>query len=183
MKEYKINDSNKLIVRKNKIEDEKGDALLCWAAIDLRNGPNSFYRIHKKAGSQVMGSIILFEPHLKQSCAFTSIPGLLDFYTIIHSILPIHPGLYNDSFFNIIRTIKRYQEFDICRDIYMSFPVENKTLILDHLLTYTELLSNFSFFIIVENDKDYDETISILNKKIKTSWIDRLTKKILGLIN
>lgn len=177
MKEYKINESNKIIVKVGQIEEEIGDALLSWSAINLRTGPDSFHRIHRKAGSQVLGSIILLESSIKEGSAFTSIPGLTNFFTIIHSILPIHPALYNDSFFNIIKTIKVYQETNICRDLYLTFPFKPQGMILDHLLTYSNQLNNFTFYIIVEEQKDFVLTCAILDDKIK-SKLSKFLKKI-----
>lgn len=167
MKEYKIDKSNKLIIKQGRIEEEKGDALLCWSAINLKSGPESFFRIHRKAGAQVLGSIILLEPHLREGSAFTSIPGLTEFFVMIHAVLPIHPALYNDAFFNIVRTIKQYQESDVCRDLYLNFPFPDKKFLLNHLLTYTNLLNDFTFYVIVDDEKEYKEMIHICDKKFK----------------
>lgn len=174
MKEYKIDQSNKLIVKIGNIEEASGDALICWIAINLKAGPESFYKIHRKAGPQVLSSFILLEPLAKFSSAFTSIPGMMNFYTIIHSILPSNPSMFNDSFFNIIQTVKKYKESNICRDITFTFPSVNKKIIIEHLFTYTLLLENFTFNIIVDNDKEFKETIDILDNRLKGNFFKDL---------
>jgi hypothetical protein len=176
MKEYKIDKTNKLIVKIGEIEESKGDALLCWIAINLKTGPISFYKIHRKAGPQVLSSFILLDEYSKESAAFTSIAGMMNYYTIIHSILPINQNMYNDSFYNIIKTIIKYKETNICRDLTFSFPFPEikKSMIFDHLFTYSLLLENFTFTLIVEDEKEYNSTISLLDKRLKRNWLSKL---------
>lgn len=175
MKEYLLSQENKIIFKVGNIAEEKGDALLSWSAINLKAGPDSFYAIHRKAGMQVSYSLMQMEPYVKEGTAFTSIAGMIDFFTIIHSILPIqNEKLYNDSFFNIINTIIGYKKKgNICRNLYLTFPSVNKKNILDNLFLYIDFLKQFSFVFVCSSEQEYNEAIKIFEKhfkkKIKTS--------------
>lgn len=174
MKTYSLQNNNKLILKIGKIEEEKGDALLCWIAINLHNGPDSFHAIHRKAGVQVKYSFLYLEPHVREGSCFTSIPGLTEFFVILHSVLPFTPALYNDSFFNIINTIIAYKEKNVCRDLYLTFPTVDKKNILKNLLLYISKLENFSVYFICDNQEDYDKSVNIFDKEFTISWWRKL---------
>lgn len=170
MKTYFIDGSNKLIIKRGNIEEEKGDALICWIAYNLKMGPDSFYKIHKKAGAQVLSSISLLESYVKESAAFTTMPGLLEFYTIIHSVLPFKPAMFNESFFYIVKTLVAFKEKNVCRDAYFTFPAFDKASSIKHLLTYSFMLEDFSFVFMVETESEYKTTIKTMDKLLQKKW-------------
>jgi hypothetical protein len=170
MKEYKIDKSNKIIIKQGNIEEEKGDAIVCWVAYNLKAGPESFYKIHKKAGAQVLSSITLLEPVVKECSAFTTMPGLLEFYVIVHSVLPFKPAMFNESFFYIIKTLATFKERNICRDAYFTFPGTDKKMFIENLLIYSYMLENFSFIWMIETKEEYNTTIKTMDKLLKKKW-------------
>lgn len=176
MKEYNLQSENKLIIKQGQVEEEMGDVLISWCAETLRNGQETFHRTIKKAGHQVQYSMLSFEGKVRQGDCFTTIPGFVEFNTIIHSITPTNVNLFNNSFFNIMNTLKTYTKDNVCRDAYLTIPTVEFDGFIDNFMIYEKQLSGFSFNFVLDKEEDIVKLTKLLDKKLKKSF----TQKFLG---
>lgn len=171
-----LKSGNKIVLSIGEVEEQKGDAILNWTSLDLDAGPDSFYKIHRKAGPQVASAANVLRGHLQSSTAVSTIAGFLDFYIVIHSILPLpdEDKNFTLTWYNIINTIEEYQRRgNICRNLYCTLPFINKNL-LNSLLDYESQLENFTFYFMFQKEEDLIRVSEILKpsfrKKVKTFW-------------
>ena len=163
MKEVKLKSENSIIIKDSEIEKETGDVILIWTSIDMKSGSDSFYKIHRTGGSQVSSSALLLNQSIKYGDAFSTNAGYLNFRLAIHCIIPDLLSTFNTAMFNIIQTLLTYKKDNVCRNIYLDFPIEDKTIIIKNILLYEGLLEDFIFVIITKEEKS-DFILRILYK-------------------
>jgi hypothetical protein len=180
-KEFTLKSKNKIIVMIGEIEVQTGDALLNWTSINLNSGPDSFYRIHRQAGSQLASATHLIRPYMevKTGDVFSTIAGLLDFYIVLHGILPFpdESEMYEMLMFNTINVLETYKKKNVCRNLYFTFPDNNRKKVLQGLLNYESKLEEFTFIIMV-NEKEYEDTVKLVHSFVNESLFKRLTSFI-----
>lgn len=119
-----------LTIKHGRIEDENSDVIVSWMNRDMRSGPNSFYRIHQKAGIQLFNAVLSYELGIvggvTECACFTTQPGQLECGTVFHVIMPEIKTLYARAFYNISETLREHSDRNMCStvSIYLVEEVE-----------------------------------------------------------
>lgn len=151
-----------MIVQKNQIEilignpfKMKGDVVLNWTTSFFeRSMTASFRDLVKESGPQPIDAIYTFQANISQGSlssgdSLSTIPGLIKFNLIIHSIIPFN----NFSWLNIMKTISRYKEENLCRTVFIPLPNwEDRDYFISEFLTYQTTLEDISFIFVVTDD-------------------------------
>ena len=174
----KLKSGNSIEVKKGFIEEQQGDALINWSNFNLNGGPDSFYRVHRKAGAQLRSATFPFQQYIRTGDAFSTMAGLLDFQLVIHAILPLpeENHLYSMLMFNIINVLEEYKKDNLCRNVFLTFPDLNKKLLLEGLFTYEMKLNNFTFVFMAETDEEYNQLTNLFGEQKKKSLWQHLSK-------
>lgn len=178
---FLLKSGNKIILKQGVIEEQKGDVLLSWTGITLNTGSESFYKIHQKAGLQLGTSISLLSDYVKYGDSFVTIAGMLDFYKVVHCILPPNLLMFNTCFFNIIKTLITYKENNICRNLYLEFPIPHKKVIIENLFLYENQLKDFTFVFVAESFNDIEEAETVILEALQKKSFLKKIKKMFGL--
>ena len=120
-----VDKETRVVVRKGNIEEEATDIILNWVGSDLRSGPRSFFDIHLKAGPQLFNSFLSYEANMnsiRETDAFTTLPGLLACNLVVHAIMPTYEGNYMKTFMNIALTIGTFKKDNLARALSMYIP-------------------------------------------------------------
>ena len=140
---------NQVEISQGNIADLKGDVVLNWTTSSFKSGPiDTFFPLLKKSGPQPLEAINTFlsnikDGNLRPGDCISTIPGLLNYSLIIHSIISNDDvnNYYNLTWYNIVKTIKTYKSNNICRTVYVTIPSwkNKKDFILEFLKYFSSV--------------------------------------------
>lgn len=179
MIKYKIKNSDaKVILSQGNFSIDNCDIIINWIDKNI-TGPASYKNLSSKAGDQLHYDLIGFKNSVNPTDAFTTHSGLLSATIIVNCVMPENPAMYNDCFFKIKETIKKYHELgNLSRFITTTIPDINYKQFVYFFNTYLKEYSFIKEFrIIVDNEKQYDNLNVELKKYLKVEN-DLLTRFI-----
>lgn len=173
---YRIKNSDTaLIIKKGRIEEESGDAIINWCNLDLRSGPQSFYRIHNKAGMQLFDHTAGFEENVKECDCFTTMPGMLDVSIVFHMVVPTNKGNFLKCFNNLAANITEYKKENPLRNLSVYVP-NDPMLCLAGIKTFLFYLGLDSVTVLYMTDNELEIIEDFFKPFIESSFLYKVEK-------
>jgi len=169
-----IGTSTKLVLRKGRIEDQDVDAIVNWVNVDMQSGPNSFYRIHDKAGIQLFEHTIAFDSSVKEGDSILTRAGMLPCNIVLHAVVPVHKQTYLRCFYNMMENIKTYKKRKLLKTLALYIP-EYPDLCLAGVKEFLLDLGLEEVVIVYITDNEFSKITSFFEEfVVKRSRRDRL---------